>query len=95
MLIVLAARPRQLDERLQGALDRADRQGALTRVELGGLPRAAVTELLGDGVGDARADQLYEDTGGNPFYLQQLVRAPARTAAAARRAWRRSACPRR
>ena len=74
VLIVLAARPRQLDERLQGALDRADRQGALTRVELSGLPRAAVTELLGDDVGDARADQLYEDTGGNPFYLQQLVR---------------------
>ena len=80
VVIALGARPRQLEERLQGALDRAERQGALTRVELGGLSRAAAGELLGV----AKGDELFEETGGNPFYLQQLARAAGANGGAGR-----------
>jgi len=75
VLLVVASRPRQLPERLAAALHRADRQGVVTRIELAGLVPEAAAELLGEPVGHARADALYADSGGNPFYLQQLARA--------------------
>ena len=34
--------------------------------------------LLGDGVDAALAESLYEESGGNPFYLEQLARSPQR-----------------
>ncbi len=34
--------------------------------------------LLGDAVGPAAAAALYDDSGGNPFYLKQLARSPRR-----------------
>ena len=74
VLVVLAARPRQWPDRLATAIERADRQGDLTRLALAGLPREAAGELLGDQVGRERADALYEEAGGNPFYLLQLAR---------------------
>src|SRR5215207_9926780 len=70
----MGARPRQTPDRLAAALERADRQDGLARLELRSLPRAAAGELLGDDVGRERADELYEEAGGNPFYLQQLAR---------------------
>ena len=75
VLIVLAARPRQVADRLRAALDRTDRHGGLNRLELTGLSRAAAGELLGDGVGKDTVERLYAETGGNPFYLEQLARA--------------------
>ena len=74
VLIVMAARPRRRPERLVMALERADRHGGLRHIELGRLAREAAGELLGEGVGRERADALYEEAGGNPFYLQQLAR---------------------
>jgi predicted ATPase len=74
VFVVMAARPHQAPDRLQTALERADRQGALARLALAGLARDAAGKLLGKAVSRARADQLYEETGGNPFYLQQLAR---------------------
>ena len=70
VLLVLAARPRQLSDRLRTALDRAERNGALRRLELAGLSREAAAELLGE----RTAARLYAETGGNPFYLEQLAR---------------------
>ena len=84
VLVVLAARPRQRPERLVRALERADRHGEITHVELSGLARDAAGELLGEAVGRARADALYEEAGGNPFYLQQLARSHGTDAAALR-----------
>jgi DNA-binding NarL/FixJ family response regulator len=79
VLIAMAARPRQLPERLQGPLERARRAGTLTRLELGPLSAGDARELLGDAISDA----LYDESRGNPFYLQQLARFPAaRTVAA-------------
>jgi tetratricopeptide (TPR) repeat protein len=72
VLIALALRPRQLPARLSGALERADRAGVLTRLELGPLTADEARELLSAEVSGA----VYRDSGGNPFYLQQLARSP-------------------
>src|SRR4051794_32704003 len=79
VLLALAARPRQLPERLAGALERARRAGRLTRVELGALGRGEAGELLGDAVDGTLADSLYGLSGGTPFSLEQLA-GPARRA---------------
>jgi DNA-binding NarL/FixJ family response regulator len=70
VLLALAVRPRQIPERLSGALERALQADTLRRVDLGPLTEAEARELLGGAV--AHAD--YEESGGNPFYLQQLTR---------------------
>jgi hypothetical protein len=81
VLIAIAARPRQLPERLQGPLERGRRAGTLAWLDLGPLSAGDARELLG---GDAFSDALYEESRGNPFYLQQLARFPeARTVATA------------
>ena len=70
VLIALAVRPRQMPERLAAALERAHRAGSCTRVELGAL---TPDEARAARRGDTRRDVLYEESGGNPFYLEQLV----------------------
>jgi ATP/maltotriose-dependent transcriptional regulator MalT len=79
VLIALARRPRQTAERLSAALDRAHRDGMLTRIELGELSADEASTFLGETLDAARAAALYEESGGNPFYLQQLARALERT----------------
>ena len=76
VLIVVAVRPRQMPERLAAALERAHRAAALTRVELGALTPLEARELVGE-----RVDVLYEESGGNPFYLEQLSRSVTRESA--------------
>ena len=78
VLIALAARPRQLPTRLATALERAHRAGVLARVELPPLTREETRELVGE-----HAELFYDETGGNPFYLEQLARAPTDTVASA------------
>jgi ATP/maltotriose-dependent transcriptional regulator MalT len=75
VLIGLTVRPRQVPERLAGALERASRAGGLLRIDVGALSPEEAAELVG-------SDALYEQSGGNPFYLQQLARAPLRPAGA-------------
>jgi ATP/maltotriose-dependent transcriptional regulator MalT len=75
VLIAFAVRPRQMGERLASAVERAHRAGTITRIELGALSREEAREFIGDG---ADATSLYEDTGGNPFYLEQLARSADR-----------------
>ena len=74
VLLALAVRPRQVPERLSAALERARRDGMLTRLELGELSLGEAGELLGDAVDGGAAAALYEESGGNPFYLEQLAR---------------------
>ncbi len=78
VLIALAVRPRQVPERLSAALERAYRTETLTRIELGALSPEEAQQLLGDAVDGADAKVLYEESGGNPFYLEQLARSPDR-----------------
>jgi predicted ATPase len=77
-----AVRPRQMPERRLAALERAQRAGTITRVELGALTRAEAGELLGETAARADAAGLYDDSGGNPFYLEQLARMLDRPGAA-------------
>jgi ATP/maltotriose-dependent transcriptional regulator MalT len=73
VLLAFAVRPRQVPERLAGAVQR------VTRLEVGELSAAEASELLGGEV----AAGVYEESGGNPFYLQQLARFPGRGVTAA------------
>jgi DNA-binding NarL/FixJ family response regulator/tetratricopeptide (TPR) repeat protein len=84
VLMVVALRPRQLPERLSAVLLRAEREGGLTRLELGALSRSESDELLGAGVDPAEAPGIFAQSGGNPFYLEQLARMPGRAAAGSR-----------
>lgn len=65
VLLALAVRPRHVAERLSIALDRAERADALTRIELGALSPEEARELLGA----VDVSVVYEESGGNPFYL--------------------------
>ena len=80
VLLVLALRPRQTTELLAAALERAHRGGGLERLELGPLTAAEAQELVGAVVVDGPSGGLYDETGGNPFYLEQLARAAGRSA---------------
>ncbi|HEV8152165.1 MAG TPA: AAA family ATPase [Solirubrobacteraceae bacterium] len=77
VLLVLAFRPRRLADRLAAELGRAERNGLLTRIELAPLSPDASRELLGSGFSDQQVARLYEDSGGVPFYLEQLARVSA------------------
>jgi ATP/maltotriose-dependent transcriptional regulator MalT len=76
VLIVLAARPHQVSPRLATALERALRDRDLTRISLGPLTAGEAGELLKQDRRDARMSALFQESGGNPFYLEQLARAP-------------------
>jgi len=75
VLLALAVRPRQMGERLGAAVERAHRAGTIARIELGALSPEEARELIGE---DGDATGLYEDSGGNPFYLEQLARSADR-----------------
>ncbi len=79
VLTAVAVRPHQMPERLLAALERADRAAALTRIELVALTPLEARELLGEKVEVADADVLFDESGGNPFYLEQLARSLDRT----------------
>ena len=73
VLIALAVRPHQMAERLYAALERAHREKGVSRIELGALTPLEARELVGDEVA-----VLYDESGGNPFYLEQLARSLGR-----------------
>jgi ATP/maltotriose-dependent transcriptional regulator MalT len=74
VLLAIALRPRQVAGNLSAALERAERTESVLRISLEGLTRTEATELLAGRVGALEVQALYEDSGGNPFYLQQLAR---------------------
>jgi ATP/maltotriose-dependent transcriptional regulator MalT len=78
VLVAVAVRPRQVPDRLAAMLDRAHRDEAVVRLELTALSREEADELLSEAVMETAAAALYEDSGGNPFYLEQLARSAAR-----------------
>jgi ATP/maltotriose-dependent transcriptional regulator MalT len=73
VLIAIAVRPRQLSERLAATLATADRAAALSLIELATLTADESRELLGANVAAADAGTLHKQSGGNPFYLEQLA----------------------
>jgi DNA-binding CsgD family transcriptional regulator len=83
VLIAIARRQHQTDQRLAFALADAYRARTLERLELRTLTRPEVATFLGDGVEPRVASRLHELSGGNPFYLEQLSRAARRTSVGA------------
>jgi DNA-binding NarL/FixJ family response regulator len=77
VLLVLGLRPLQLPRKLTSELSHAERDGALTRIELGPLSREDAVAFLGKAVSPDVAEVLYEESGGVPFYLEQLARVPS------------------
>jgi DNA-binding CsgD family transcriptional regulator/tetratricopeptide (TPR) repeat protein len=78
VLIALAARPGQLPARLKTELDHAHQADTLTRVTLAAMTWAEAEEFLGPSIDPATASTLYDESGGNPFYLEQLARSLGR-----------------
>jgi DNA-binding CsgD family transcriptional regulator/tetratricopeptide (TPR) repeat protein len=74
LLLALAHRPRQISARLATALARAQAAGTAEVLTLGPLSLPDVETLLGPGVGQARGRELYHASGGNPLYLEALLR---------------------
>ena len=80
VLLALAVRPRQLGERLSASLNRAHRAGELVRMDVGALTPQQAHELVGETLSGAEPSELYRESGGNPFYLEQLARSVSRRA---------------
>ena len=73
VLLALAARTGRAP-RLEARLETAVRDQAAEVVEVGPLSRGAAEALMA-GVGSTARERLYAESGGNPFYLEELVRA--------------------
>jgi ATP/maltotriose-dependent transcriptional regulator MalT len=74
VLIVAAFRTGQLPEAIRAAVRSATRASPVEELELGPLELDEVTGLVAD---PARLEAVYEQSGGNPFYLEQLLRRQA------------------
>ncbi|WP_330290670.1 BTAD domain-containing putative transcriptional regulator [Streptomyces sp. NBC_00576] len=74
LLLVLAHRPRQAPPRLIASLSRSKAEGRSARIEIQPLSRAECAELCGAATGKEQFDRLYEESEGNPFYLEALAR---------------------
>jgi predicted ATPase/DNA-binding CsgD family transcriptional regulator len=72
--IAVAYRAGQAPERLRRAIDAAAGEGLLERLQLRPLRRDEADALLGDQHPPAVRETLYRDSGGNPFFLSELVR---------------------
>src|SRR5439155_6808828 len=80
VLILLACRPAQSEARLLSALEQAERHGTARRIEVPALSRTDAAELIGDAIQPALHGPIYRESGGNPFYLEQLLAAAKRGA---------------
>jgi DNA-binding CsgD family transcriptional regulator len=83
VLLVLAFRPAPARPALVGALAAAAREGAVAELPLDALTRDEADALFAADVPAAARDALFSQSGGNPFYLQELARAAAHPAAGA------------
>jgi ATP/maltotriose-dependent transcriptional regulator MalT len=78
VLLVLAFRSGQVAESLLMSLHAAEMEGGGDRLELAPLPSEAMDELLGTTVNRWTRERLQRESGGNPFYLEELARAGQR-----------------
>ncbi|HEX6714983.1 MAG TPA: AAA family ATPase [Thermoleophilaceae bacterium] len=78
VLLVLATRPVQSETRLIRALEEAERHGLGRRIALAPLSEPEAVELLGDDIAPDLHEPLYRESGGNPFFLEQLAAAARR-----------------
>jgi ATP/maltotriose-dependent transcriptional regulator MalT len=79
-LLLLASRPGQSEPRVRAAFAEAELHGNAHRIELGPLSAADAAALVGEELDRAVVKRLYRESGGNPFYLEQLAAAARRGA---------------
>jgi DNA-binding CsgD family transcriptional regulator len=72
---LMAVAYRQAPSRLLAALESAARAGRGSRLEPALLTPEEADRLIGSGIDDSARETLYRESGGNPFYIEQLVRA--------------------
>jgi DNA-binding CsgD family transcriptional regulator len=80
--LALSHRSGQASPRLVDAFAGSEREGRLEHVELSPLSEAEAGRLV-EGLDAGARRALYRESGGNPFYLQELARSPQPAAAAA------------
>jgi hypothetical protein len=71
---LMAVAYRQAPSRLLAALEGAARAGRGSRLEPALLTPEEAERLIGSEIDDATRATLYRESGGNPFYIEQLVR---------------------
>lgn len=74
VLVAIALRPGQAPHQLVQALSTATAEGRVEALELSPLTRVETEQLIAHHGGGGDAETLYHQTGGNPFYLEQLLR---------------------
>ncbi len=77
VMLALAFRPAPARPALVDALAGAPRDGGVVWLSLPPLTRAQADRLLDDQLPEAARTTLYSQSGGNPFYLQELARGAA------------------
>ncbi|WP_067479384.1 helix-turn-helix transcriptional regulator [Nocardia amamiensis] len=88
MVLALAYRPKQAPGALLGAVEQATREGFFHELELAPLTVVEAADLLGQRPGSELLRSLHAESGGNPFYLEQLARMARLDSAAPRQeAW--------
>ncbi|MGO4615316.1 helix-turn-helix transcriptional regulator [Nocardia sp. 2YAB30] len=87
VVLALAYRPRQAPRLLLGTVQQAGREGLLHELDLAPLTMDEAADLLGQRSGSALVRSLHAESGGNPFYLEQLARSANKPAAPTPRAW--------
>ena len=75
LLVALAFREGGLPAGLRAALEAAAREGSVTELALSALSRDDADAFMGRELPAAMRDEIYRQSGGNPFYLEQLARA--------------------
>jgi ATP/maltotriose-dependent transcriptional regulator MalT len=73
ILLVFAFRSGQVSERFLMSVHAAETEGNGARLELGPLSAQAINQLLGETVDHWTREWLQRESGGNPFYLEQLA----------------------
>jgi DNA-binding CsgD family transcriptional regulator len=72
--LLMALAMRHTPTRLAGAFEEAMRAGFGTRIDLGPLSKEEAQALIDPKLDLATRSEIYRESGGNPFYLEQLVR---------------------
>ena len=75
LCVAVAFRSRQLGPKASAALQQAQRDSHGELIELSPLSAEEARAFVPANVPPATAERLYRDSGGNPFYLEELVRA--------------------
>ena len=78
VLLALTVRPGQAPAQLTAMLEEPLREGTVEALKLSPLTRAEAGIVLGEALDRERGDALYHESGGNPFYLEQLARSAPR-----------------